>query len=236
MLRGAKLCYGIHSNDVCILSSAEVQYLFILLENVRYIPDVSRAVVVVLEKMIAAKSPPLSTNISTSAIIESVLQKFRDGLITEQSLSGALESSVNRLENSGASAIETGADAPTEGKSKPDKRAKHSPADLDKHFRLSDVGASAVGHHGLALKRFLPSHGTPLFSKGGDLSGIVEEGESPNVPNDLTGDDAPSIASESVLKKPKLGNEFDSLIVTDDAGTTGRWLQLSGMNAKIWID
>jgi hypothetical protein len=119
--------------------------------------------------------------VSRGAIIGSIMQQFREGSITELTLSGALEASVNRLENSGASAVETGeveeepgggssssSSSSSSKKATPDNKKKGGNSKSkkavgradDKHFCLADFD---IDQSTMALQEFKFKAVTPSF-------------------------------------------------------------------------
>lgn len=180
--------------------------------------------------MVRDKHPlPNAPTLVSRASMQSVLKKYQEGLITEKSLSEALESSVNRLENSGASAIEAGKDSTnTTGAPQNSMKAakKSTPVASSKNFSLQEIDDNAIFGLELSLKECIPTYLASNQSVDKVKNAAVEPA-SPNSPFviDLVEENG------SAQKRPRLNESKTPGAVCG----IGRWLQLRDMNAKIWV-
>ena len=193
----------------------------------------SRAVVVVLEKMVNEKKTVSGApTLTSTAVIESVMQKYREGLVTEKSLSEAMESSVNRLEHSGTSELELGAEptgpAAVQGSAKTQKK-KAAVQQALQSFRLGEVDAHNVNVQEVLLKACTPAYATltPLDIEMKVEATLVAASNKQPVLIDLEEEEA--VTEETACKKPRLSG-------MDEPFPTGRWLQLREIDAKIWME
>ena len=186
---------------------------------------------IVLEKMSTDKKPfPTQPTLTSTSVIEEVLRKYSDGLVSQEVLSGALESSVNRLENSGASAIESAGDltAGSEPNNKTTK-AKASNKSRSSNFRLYDVVQQYLGVQHSMFEMCTPSFSsaTPIKREGNDTASPTVSRDHP-IELDLDEDKETGEESASSLKKkPRHDGESTG---------AGRWLQICSIDAKIWVE
>lgn len=203
----------------------------------RYIPDVSRAVMIVLEKMaVNQKELPSDPTLTSTRVIEEVLRKYNEGFVSEEMLSGALESSVNRLENSGASAIETAGDAAA-GPEASTKTAKSKAATKARssNFRLGQVGQSNLGLQHSMFEPFTSSFSssTPLKleDENTTLSPVTRDH-----PIELDLDEEKEVAEAEAATPANKKLRRGAAASSQNHAEAGRWLQICNIDAKIWVE
>lgn len=181
------------------------------------------------------RAAPTAPTLTSTAAIESVLKKYREGLVTEKSLIEALEASVNRLEHSGA---ETGGDTAnavnsTHGRAK-SLNSKDAFKAESRSFRLEEVNFNLLFLQEEQFKACTPSCNTSTSTPHNKRTSLPSDNDPIVIDAEVESiSDGGRIDGTLINKKKRLSN--DAVLARSQGEHPGRWLQLRDIDAKIWV-